>query len=49
MEGDLAKDGKPDLIILDVMMERHTDGFDLCKDLKNDDECRTIPSSSSPP
>jgi DNA-binding response OmpR family regulator len=39
----LAKDGKPDLIILDVMMERHTDGFDLCKDLKNDDECRTIP------
>ncbi|HPC47243.1 MAG TPA: response regulator [Deltaproteobacteria bacterium] len=33
----------PDLIILDVMMEKHTDGFDLCADLKNDDACRMIP------
>jgi len=33
----------PDLIILDVMMERHTDGFDLCSDLKNDNVCRMIP------
>lgn len=33
----------PDLIILDVMMERHTDGFDLCSDLKNDQSCRMIP------
>ncbi|HPS93864.1 MAG TPA: response regulator [Deltaproteobacteria bacterium] len=33
----------PDLIILDVMMERHTDGFDLCSDLKNDRSCSMIP------
>ena len=33
----------PDLIILDVMMEKHTDGFDLCADLKNDRACSMIP------
>lgn len=33
----------PDLIILDVMMDKHTDGFDFCVDLKNDKECRLIP------
>lgn len=33
----------PDLIILDVMMEKHTDGFDLCSDLKNDRTCSMIP------
>lgn len=33
----------PDLIILDVMMDKHTDGFDLCADLKNDQACRLIP------
>jgi DNA-binding response OmpR family regulator len=33
----------PDLIILDVMMEKHTDGFDLCADLKNDQVCAMIP------
>jgi two-component system alkaline phosphatase synthesis response regulator PhoP len=34
---------KPNLIILDVMMDRHTDGFDFCYDLKHDGACRTIP------
>jgi two-component system alkaline phosphatase synthesis response regulator PhoP len=33
----------PDLIILDVMMDRHTDGFDLCYNLKHDEVYRTIP------
>jgi DNA-binding response OmpR family regulator len=33
----------PDLIILDVMMEKHTDGFDLCADLKSDQACSMIP------
>jgi DNA-binding response OmpR family regulator len=35
--------GKPDLIILDVMMDKHTDGFDFCYDLKHDEECKKIP------
>jgi len=34
---------RPDLVILDVMMERHTDGFTLCYDLKHDEACRQIP------
>jgi len=34
---------KPNLIILDVMMDRHTDGFDLCYNLKHDEAYRTIP------
>jgi len=45
-----AKDGKssiytqrPDLIILDVMMEHMTDGFDLCFALKRDEELSRIP------
>ncbi|HOG17880.1 MAG: Response regulator MprA [Syntrophaceae bacterium PtaU1.Bin231] len=43
-EGRTAIDGrKPDLLILDVMMDKHTDGFDLCRSLKEDDACRSIP------
>ena len=43
-DGQKALDGeKPNLIILDVMMDRHTDGFDLCYKLKHDEACRTIP------
>jgi two-component system alkaline phosphatase synthesis response regulator PhoP len=43
-DGQMALEGeKPNLIILDVMMDRHTDGFDLCYNLKHDEACRTIP------
>jgi DNA-binding response OmpR family regulator len=43
-DGQKALEGeKPNLIILDVMMDRHTDGFDLCYNLKHDEACRTIP------
>ena len=34
---------KPDLILLDVMMERLTDGFDICYQLKHDSELKKIP------
>jgi two-component system response regulator MtrA len=43
-DGQKALEGeRPSLIILDVMMDRHTDGFDLCYNLKHDEACRTIP------
>jgi DNA-binding response OmpR family regulator len=34
---------RPDLIVLDVMMDKHTDGFEFCYSLKHDEECRKIP------
>jgi len=34
---------KPDLILLDIMMERLTSGFDLCYKLKHDPEIKNIP------
>jgi len=34
---------KPDLILLDIMMERLTTGFDLCYKLKHDPEMKKIP------
>lgn len=34
---------KPDLILLDIMMERLTAGFDLCYRLKHDPEMKKIP------
>lgn len=34
---------KPDLILLDIMMERLTAGFDLCYKLKHDPEMKKIP------
>ena len=38
-----VKSEKPDLIILDVMMEGHQDGFELARELKSDDELKDIP------
>lgn len=34
---------KPDLILLDVMMEALYSGFDVCKKVKNDPELQHIP------
>jgi DNA-binding response OmpR family regulator len=34
---------RPDLIILDVMLEKHTDGFELCYSLKHDQDRKRIP------
>ena len=38
-----AKADKPDLIILDVMMETGDKGFDVARDLKKDPNCKKIP------
>lgn len=37
------KKGKPDLILLDVMMQRLDDGFTMCYKLKHDPELKQIP------
>ena len=34
---------KPDLILLDIMMEKLTDGFDICYKLKHDPRLKKIP------
>ena len=34
---------RPDLILLDVMMEKYDSGFNMCYDLKHDDRYRDIP------
>ncbi|MBN2125392.1 MAG: response regulator [Deltaproteobacteria bacterium] len=34
---------RPDLILLDVMMENYDDGFNMCYGLKHDDRYRHIP------
>jgi len=34
---------KPDLILLDIMMEKLTDGFDICYKLRHDPELKKIP------
>jgi DNA-binding response OmpR family regulator len=34
---------RPALIVLDVMMDKHTDGFDLCYNLKHDEKFKNIP------
>jgi len=40
---ELLKSEKPDLIILDVMMDTITDGFNLGFDLKSDESYESIP------
>jgi CheY-like chemotaxis protein len=39
----LKKENKPDLIILDVMMESMDKGFDVARNLKGDQNYRNIP------
>jgi CheY-like chemotaxis protein len=34
---------EPDLILLDVMMEKYDDGFNMCYDLKHDERYKHIP------
>ncbi len=34
---------KPDLIILDIMMEKTGSGFDVCRKIKQNEETRNIP------
>jgi two-component system alkaline phosphatase synthesis response regulator PhoP len=38
-----VEENRPNLIILDVMMDKHTDGFDFCYNLKHEEACRMIP------
>lgn len=38
-----AKEKKPDLILLDIMMGRGLDGFDVLKELKSSEETKNIP------
>lgn len=37
------KEEKPDLIILDVMMARKDEGFDVCREIKKDPQYKDIP------
>jgi two-component system alkaline phosphatase synthesis response regulator PhoP len=37
------EEDRPALLILDVMMDKHTDGFDLCYSLKHDEKYKNIP------
>lgn len=38
-----ARSDKPDLIILDVMMETSDRGFDVARELKGDERLRSVP------
>jgi DNA-binding response OmpR family regulator len=38
----VARESKPDLILLDIMMPGDLDGFDVCRLLKEDPETRDI-------
>lgn len=39
----LARDQKPDLIILDIMLPGKMNGFDILEDLKKNDQTKQIP------
>ncbi len=36
----VLKEFRPDLVILDVMMERHDSGFEMSREIKNNDELK---------
>jgi CheY-like chemotaxis protein len=38
-----VEERRPDLILLDVMMEKYDDGFNMCYDLKHDERYKHIP------
>lgn len=40
---DRAKADKPNLIILDVMMDTWQDGFEMARELKKDDDLKSTP------
>jgi len=39
----VIEERRPDLILLDVMMEKYDDGFNMCYDLKHDERYKQIP------
>lgn len=40
---DLIRKERPDLILLDVMMETTFSGFEVCRQIRNDSELESIP------
>ena len=40
---DLIAHNRPDILLLDVMMESLYSGFDVCKYVRNDPDLRTLP------
>lgn len=40
---DLIKKGRPDLVLLDVMMETIFSGFEVCRQIRNDPELKKMP------
>ena len=40
---DLIREERPDLIMLDVMMESTFSGFDVCRQIRNDTELKKTP------
>ncbi len=39
---EVLKEFKPDLVILDVMMEKHDSGFELAREIKNSSELQGV-------